>query len=73
MTEPGPRNEVVWFTGADDGSEGFMVTLVQSDGSEHALFKIEPDGDAMAIGMMVASLDLAGCAGARWLHRESSS
>lgn len=70
------HNEIVWFYGADNGSTGYEVILQQVEVRDggivnptrefHTLFKIEPGGDAMAIGMMVGFLDLGFHAGARW-------
>ncbi len=62
MTEATVRNEYLWFYGADNGSTGFEVILQQretltGDKQFHTLFRIEPGGDATAIGMMVASLN----------------
>lgn len=73
-------NECVWFIGLDDGSTGYEVVLEQrdldSDPSEpyrehHLLFKIEPGGDATAIGMMIGSLDWQLASGSHWRHTET--
>jgi hypothetical protein len=63
------KNTYVWVIGKDDGSTGFDFVLEQDDGEKYPLFRIEPGGDATAVGMVVASLDMRQTAGARWLFR----
>lgn len=65
-----PRNSSVVFVGADDGSTGYEVVLIQNVGPDdqkfHTLFKIEPGGDAISIGMMVGWFDMAACGRMKW-------
>lgn len=77
---PKTQNKNVWFVGADNGSTGYEVVLEQREVRDsgmvdpmpiyHTLFKIEPGGDAMAIGMMVGYLGIGHHAGAQWLFTE---
>lgn len=49
------KNKAFWLIGADDGSTGFIFLLEHDDGQFYELFKIEPDGDATAIGMIFSN------------------
>lgn len=50
---PRPTNRRLVLIGADDGSTGFDVYVEWTDGSlGDRLFRIEPGGDATAVGMI---------------------
>ena len=65
-----PVNSSVVFVGADDGSIGYEVVLIQNVGPDdqkfHTLFKIEPGGDVFSISMMVGWFDRDQCGRMRW-------